>query len=178
MPAKKTRKASAAAVETLEAMAPEATSGVAPLTDVAVSAVAGEHVGTDENRPEEAPAAVPNRRGRPKATRSESNESATAPKVGRVSALDAAARVLGEAGLAMSCQEMITAMAEKGYWTSPGGKTPSATLCSAILRELQIKGPISDRPRAARLFDLLPIFTPEVPSELRSPTAPTGKIQG
>jgi hypothetical protein len=31
-------------------------------------------------------------------------------------------------------------MAEKGYWTSPGGKTPAATLYSAILRELQTKG--------------------------------------
>jgi hypothetical protein len=39
----------------------------------------------------------------------------------------------------MTCQEMIAAMAEKGYWTSPGGKTPSATLYSAILRELQTK---------------------------------------
>jgi hypothetical protein len=35
---------------------------------------------------------------------------------------------------------MIKAMAEKGYWTSPGGKTPAATLYSAILRELQTKG--------------------------------------
>jgi hypothetical protein len=30
-------------------------------------------------------------------------------------------------------------MAAKGYWTSPGGKTPSATLYSAILRELKTK---------------------------------------
>jgi hypothetical protein len=36
----------------------------------------------------------------------------------------------------MTCQEMIDAMAAKGYWASPGGKTPSATLYSAILREL------------------------------------------
>jgi hypothetical protein len=35
---------------------------------------------------------------------------------------------------------MIAAMAAKGYWTSPGGKTPSATLYSAILRELATKG--------------------------------------
>jgi hypothetical protein len=40
----------------------------------------------------------------------------------------------------MTCAEMITAMAAKGYWTSPGGKTPAATLCSAILRELQTQG--------------------------------------
>jgi len=33
-------------------------------------------------------------------------------------------------------QQMIEAMTSKGYWTSPGGKTPHATLYSAILREL------------------------------------------
>ena len=32
----------------------------------------------------------------------------------------------------MNCQEMIEAMAAKGYWKSPGGKTPAATLYSAI----------------------------------------------
>jgi hypothetical protein len=58
----------------------------------------------------------------------------------KISAIDAAAKVLGEAGEAMNCQEMIKAMGEKGYWTSPGGKTPHATLYSAILREIQNKG--------------------------------------
>jgi len=58
----------------------------------------------------------------------------------KLSALDAAARVLGESGQAMNCQEMIEAMAAKGYWTSPAGKTPGATLSSAILRELKMKG--------------------------------------
>jgi hypothetical protein len=43
----------------------------------------------------------------------------------------------------MTCQEMIEAMAAKGYWTSPGGKTPSGTLYSAILRETQTKGEAS-----------------------------------
>ena len=67
----------------------------------------------------------------------------SAPAAGagkKLSALDAAARVLAEAGSALSCQEMIAAMAAKGYWTSPGGKTPWATLYSAILRELATKG--------------------------------------
>jgi hypothetical protein len=58
----------------------------------------------------------------------------------KMSAIDAAAKVLGEAGEPMNCQELIKAMAEKGYWTSPGGKTPHATLYSAILREIQTKG--------------------------------------
>ena len=40
----------------------------------------------------------------------------------------------------MDCQTMIKTMAEKGYWTSPGGKTQAATLYSAILREISTKG--------------------------------------
>jgi hypothetical protein len=62
------------------------------------------------------------------------------PKAKKLSALDAAAQVLAEAGTALTCLEMIAAMSAKGYWTSPGGKTPSATLYSAMLRELQTKG--------------------------------------
>src|SRR5216684_9202633 len=55
---------------------------------------------------------------------------------GKLSCLDAAAKVLSEKKEPMSTAEMIEAMATKGYWKSPGGKTPSATLYSAILREL------------------------------------------
>ena len=40
----------------------------------------------------------------------------------------------------MTTKEMIEAMGAKGYWTSPGGRTPHATLCSAILREVAAKG--------------------------------------
>jgi hypothetical protein len=31
-------------------------------------------------------------------------------------------------------------MADKGYWTSPGGQTPAATLYSAMTREIDKKG--------------------------------------
>ena len=58
----------------------------------------------------------------------------------KLSQLDAAVKVLAEAGTAMTTKAMIEAMATKGYWTSPGGATPHATLYSAILRELQKKG--------------------------------------
>jgi hypothetical protein len=61
-------------------------------------------------------------------------------QAGKLSALDAAAKVLQESGQPMNCQEMIQAMAAKGYWTSPAGKTPAATLYSAIAREIKIKG--------------------------------------
>jgi hypothetical protein len=60
--------------------------------------------------------------------------------VKKLSALDAAAKVLAETGQTMSCQELIAAMAAKGYWTSPAGRTPHATLYAAVLRELQAKG--------------------------------------
>ena len=39
----------------------------------------------------------------------------------------------------MNAKAMIEAMSAKGYWTSPGGKTPHATLYSAILREIDTK---------------------------------------
>ena len=48
--------------------------------------------------------------------------------------------MLGEKGQPMASKEMIDAMAQKGYWKSPGGKTPHATLYAAILREIQQKG--------------------------------------
>ena len=40
----------------------------------------------------------------------------------------------------MNAKEMIDAMAAKGYWTSPGGKTPHSTLYAAITREINLKG--------------------------------------
>jgi len=62
------------------------------------------------------------------------------PKVKKASALDAALRVLAEAGQPMTCPEMIEAMTAKNYWASPKGLTPAATLYSAILREISAKG--------------------------------------
>ena len=70
-------------------------------------------------------------------------------KTKKPSALDAAAHVLAEAGQEMTCKELIDVIAAKGYWTSPGGQTPDATLCSAILRELKVKGDQSRFVKAA-----------------------------
>ena len=58
----------------------------------------------------------------------------------KMSALNAAAKVLADAGTPMNCQEMIDAMAKAKVWTSPNGQTPAATLYSAILREIKTKG--------------------------------------
>ena len=61
----------------------------------------------------------------------------------RISGLDAAAKVLGESGQPMTAKEMIEAAEAKGYWKSPGGKTPHATVYSAIIREIAKKGDTS-----------------------------------
>ena len=73
----------------------------------------------------------------------------------KLCALDAAVKVLEEAGQPMSCKELIEAMAQKGYWSSPGGKTPASTLYSGITKEISTKGKESrfqktDRGRFAR----------------------------
>jgi len=57
----------------------------------------------------------------------------------KLSAVAAAARVLSESGQAMTCPELIANMAAKGYWTSPAGKTPAATLYAALAREIHTK---------------------------------------
>ena len=58
---------------------------------------------------------------------------------GKLSALDAAARVLSQSQQALTCPELIAAMAAQGYWTSPAGKTPQATLHAALTREIKSK---------------------------------------
>jgi hypothetical protein len=57
----------------------------------------------------------------------------------KMSCLDAAAKLLTETGQPMTCQELIAAIAAKGYWTSPAGKTPQATLYAGIVREMRTK---------------------------------------
>lgn len=59
---------------------------------------------------------------------------------GNLSAIDAAAKVLAESKEALTTKEMVEQMAAKGYWKSPGGKTPWATLYSSITREIANKG--------------------------------------
>ena len=65
---------------------------------------------------------------------------ATKKREGKLSALDAAAQVLAGSKEPLNTKAMIEQMAAKGLWTSPGGKTPHATLYSAILREINEKG--------------------------------------
>ncbi|MHB1158320.1 MAG: winged helix-turn-helix domain-containing protein [Phycisphaerales bacterium] len=55
------------------------------------------------------------------------------------SGLDAAAQVLKDKGEPMRCKDIVQAMLDKGMWQT-GGRTPSATIYSAILREINTKG--------------------------------------
>ncbi len=65
-----------------------------------------------------------------------------APKA-KLSALAAAAKVLGQSKQAMNCQELVEAMARQGYWKSVRGKTPERTLSAAIRREITNQGKVS-----------------------------------
>jgi len=91
-----------------------------------------------------APKAAPAKKAevmKPTATKAKAKASANGEaKIKKVSAIDAAAKLLAGSKESMGCKEMIETLAAKGLWTSPGGKTPHATLYSAILREINVKG--------------------------------------
>jgi hypothetical protein len=66
----------------------------------------------------------------------------TAAKPGRLkrlSGLDAAVKVLEDTGVAMNVKEIVEVAFAKGYW-KPAGRTPSATLAAALIREIAKKG--------------------------------------
>jgi len=63
------------------------------------------------------------------------------PREPRLSAVKAAVTVLADAPPeGMSAKQMVEAMAEAKLWTSPGGKTPEASLYASIIREIERKG--------------------------------------
>lgn len=84
-----------------------------------------------------------------KATRKEAPK-AEPKKARKMGALDAAAIVLADAGKPMRSKDLIAEMAKRGLWTSPGGKTPEATLYAAILREIGAKGTAARFSRAGK----------------------------
>ncbi len=75
---------------------------------------------------------------------------AKAKRNGKLSAINAAAKVLGETKKALNCKELVEAMAANGYWKSPGGQTPDRTIYSAIARDIQKKGKQSSFKKADR----------------------------
>ncbi len=62
-----------------------------------------------------------------------------APGAKRGSGLDAAAQVLADAKEPLSTGEMVERMLKRGLWKT-SGKTPAATIYSAIIREMAAKG--------------------------------------
>jgi hypothetical protein len=86
------------------------------------------------------PAAKTTKSSKAKPTKAKATKLKIAKPAGKMSALDAAAKVLADAREPMNTKAMIEAMAAKGLWTSPGGATPWATLNSAIAREINEKG--------------------------------------
>jgi hypothetical protein len=58
----------------------------------------------------------------------------------KLSCIDAAAQILAASKTPMNTNEMIEAIGAQGLWSSPSGKTPSATLYSSIIREIATKG--------------------------------------
>lgn len=89
-----------------------------------------------------APIAPPQRPTKKKVAKAEGKATKTPkePKAKKVSCIDAAAQVLAASKEPLNTKQMIEAMEAKGLWTSPGGKTPAATLYSAIIREIRDKG--------------------------------------
>jgi hypothetical protein len=71
------------------------------------------------------------------AKREKKARKAAPDKPKRVSALDAAAEILKAKGQPMRAKDLIEAMATKGLWASPNGKTPEATLYAAMIREIR-----------------------------------------
>ena len=61
---------------------------------------------------------------------------------GKLSGLDAAAKVLAETGKPMTTAKMVELMLEDGLWET-SGKTPVATIYAAIIREIAAKGDAS-----------------------------------
>jgi len=73
----------------------------------------------------------------------------------KLSQIAAAERVLADASEPMTCKAMVEAMAAKGIWNSPGGKTPEATLYASLLRQIKTKGKEARFKKVARgQFDL------------------------
>jgi HB1, ASXL, restriction endonuclease HTH domain len=122
--------------------------GDAPTTDTSAAADAATNGLSDQRVPtSEAPSIpaapmthAPDATPADGAGTTKKRKAAAAKEPKKMSCLDAAAKVLADGGIAMTTGEMIEAMAKKKLWSSPNGQTPSATLYSAILRELKTKG--------------------------------------
>ena len=123
---------------------------VADVADAVGTAVGGRHAGSAAKlaarKATTSPTAAKGGKKTAKATtKAKPKKAATRakrgePKAKKPSGLDAAARVLAESGEPMGVKQIVEVAAEKGYWKSPGGKTPHATVYSAMIREIANRG--------------------------------------
>ncbi len=126
-------------------MSPTKPKSATPITDKARKAALAEisaRINGTPNGSPTTPAAAKAAKGA-KAKAAPKAKPAKAPKPAKtkkVSCIDAAAQVLAGSKVPMRATEMIAEMEKKGLWTSPGGKTPEATLYAAIIREIAAKG--------------------------------------
>lgn len=71
-----------------------------------------------------------------------------------MSGLDAAAKVLAEAGKPINAKAIVETALARGYWAT-AGKTPAATVYAAIIREIRDKGQKARFRKTARgMFEL------------------------
>lgn len=156
---KKAKPADAAASTSPIADPPKKKSPTTPKKKPAPPAATKSAAGKDAQSKKPAPRAA-------RATKGASNAKATterpaksnAPRGrtgGRGGALEGAYEVLKTATEPMSCKALVETMAQRQIWSSPGGKTPQATLYAAITREIADKGRLSRFAKAGRgLFTL------------------------
>ena len=76
---------------------------------------------------------------RPKQGQQKAKRPSGQKKAKRPSCLDAAAKILAESKKPMTCRQIVKLAFEKGYWKSDG-RTPHATLYSAMIRSIAAKG--------------------------------------
>ena len=90
----------------------------------------------------------------PKASKKPAPKADKKGKRDGLSGLDAAAKILGMAGKPLHIREIFERMLAKKMWKT-GGKTPSATISAAIIREIHNKKAASRFRKAGRgLFEL------------------------
>ena len=108
--------------------------------------VVGDEAPTQQTAPETAPAAEP---AATTVKKSKKAKGATPKADGKMSGLDAAAKVLADAGEPLNCRAIAERAIAQGLWSS-NGATPHQTLYSAMLRECQKKGTASRFRKAER----------------------------
>jgi hypothetical protein len=97
------------------------------------------------------------------ATPAQAKKAPKAPKERKPSGLDVAAQVLADKGEPMTCKDIVETMLAKGMWTT-GGKTPAATIYSAMLREIDGKPGESRFVKTGRGLFGLTSMTPATPA--------------